>query len=219
MGKPSGGEPGQAEAGLLPLLACGSRLWHACPMTEEELEGRLQGAQETQRLEFKGACCWNVSTFAKDILAIANVLDGGEILVGIEDQTFKRQGLSPGQVDSFRVETMLDQMSRFADPHVRFSVELATDATGLDFVLIRIYQFDEIPVLCRVDDKPAGTRAGTLYYRNRNRRPESAPVSNSYDMREIIESAAVRMMQRMTRIGATVKAEATNRLDEELEGL
>lgn len=187
-------------------------------MTVAELEQKLEGAAETQRLEFKGACRWNVNTYAKDILALANVQDGGEIVVGVENESFRRQGVTSDDRDSYRVDLMRDQMARFADPHVIFNVEFASDSGGLQFVVIRVRQFDDIPVICRCDDGSAGTRAGALYYRNLNRRSESAPVSNSYDMRAIIESAAIRMSQRWNRLGLKATPSIDERLDAELGG-
>ena len=93
-------------------------------------------------------------------------------------------------------------MASFADPHVDFTVEFPKDKDGREYVCIRIEPFAEIPVICRRDS--ADTQAGAIYYRNRNRRMESARVSNSYDMREIIETASVRMMRRKRQIGFVV---------------
>jgi hypothetical protein len=90
-------------------------------------------------------------------------------------------------------------MAGFADPHVNLSVEVGTDSIGKRYVAIRVRPFEEIPVICRKDSND--TRAGIIYYRNRSRRIESAPVSNSYDMRDIIEVATVRMMQRRQQFG------------------
>jgi predicted HTH transcriptional regulator len=61
-------------------------------MNTQELEQILEGGTETQRIEFKGACDWSVRLLAKDILALSNVRDGGYIVVGVEDETFNRQG-------------------------------------------------------------------------------------------------------------------------------
>jgi predicted HTH transcriptional regulator len=147
-------------------------------MDTDELESILEGHAETPSVEFKGACSWDVGRLAKDILALSNVQDGGVIIIGVEDDTFKRQGVDAAQMQSFRIEVMRDQMAAFADPHVNFTLEFPCDIGGKAYVLIRVQTFEEIPVICRKDSKD--TQAGRIYYRNKNRRVESAPVSNSY---------------------------------------
>jgi predicted HTH transcriptional regulator len=195
-------------------------------MNTEELELHLQGQAEAPTLDFKAATLWDATRFAKDILAFSNVQDGGTIIIGIEDGTFNRQGINDAQRESYNV----DIMTSFADPHVNFSVTLPVDSDGRQYACIRIEPFQEIPVICRKDS--ADTRAGVIYYRNRNRRVESASVSNSYDMREIIELATVRLMQKKERAGFSIISQTTRRqsdaeaiahvraaLDLELEGL
>jgi predicted HTH transcriptional regulator len=199
-------------------------------MNTEEFELYLQGQAESPTLDFKAAMLWDAVSFAKDILAFSNVQDGGRIIIGIEDGTFVRQGITDAQRHTYKIDIMRDQITSFADPHVNFSVEFPVDKDGKQYACIRIEPFEEIPVICRKDS--ADTRAGTIYYRNRNRRVESASVSNSYDMREIIEVATVRMMQKKQRVGFSVGskgipqqresealARAKAELDQELEGL
>jgi predicted HTH transcriptional regulator len=188
-------------------------------MTTQELEEKLDGAAETSSIEFKQQHEWDVLLFAKDILAISNVRDGGYIIVGVEDQTFQRQGVTPQQRASYNIEIMRDQMTRYADPHVHITVEFPKDKNGLEYVVIRVFQFEEIPVICRISDQRAGVRESTVYYRNTNRRVESAPVSNSYDFRTIIMSATARMMQRMREMHFTVEDDAQSKLNKELDGL
>jgi predicted HTH transcriptional regulator len=199
-------------------------------MNTEELEQHLQGRAESPTLDFKAAMLWDAACFAKDILAFSNVQDGGTIIVGIEDGTFNRQGITETQRKSYKIDIMRDQMTSFADPHVNFSVDFPLDKDGKQYACLRIEPFEEIPVICRKDS--VDTRAGVIYYRNKNRRVESAAVSNSYDMREIIEVATVRMMQKKQRVGFSVDSKTMNHqseseaiararaeLNQELEGL
>ncbi len=186
-------------------------------MKPEELEEVLNGASETQRIEFKGACSWNAVGLAKDILALSNVQDGGYIIIGVRDGSFEREGVSEAQRLSFDVDIMRDQMASYSDPHVNFTVGFTTDSEERVFVIIRVFEFEDIPVICRRDS--SDTTIATMYYRNRNRRIESARVSNSNDMRDILTRAAIKLMRRLEGHGLSVELSDTKRLEEELGGL
>lgn len=189
-------------------------------MTTEELEAKLEGGTETQTIEFKGACNWDDKIFAKDILAMSNIQDGGFIIVGMKelgDGTFEREGITEEIKASYKIDEMKDQMTKYADPHVNFVVDFSKDRNGKEYAIIRVFQFEEVPVICRKDS--TDTKAGVVYYRNKNRRVESAQVSNSYDMRDIIKIATVKMMKRKTELGFTVKQSVKKKLDDELKGL
>jgi len=189
-------------------------------MTTKELEEKLEGGAETQAIEFKEACFWDEKTFAKDILALSNTQDGGYIIIGVAEtnnSVFRREGIGKKQKSSYQIDKIRDQITKYADPHVKFVVEFPKDRKSREYVVIRVYQFEKVPVICRKDS--SDTRAGTVYYRNRNRRIESAPISNSYDMRDVIKLATLKMMQRKIELGFTVKSSAKKRLDKELKGL
>jgi predicted HTH transcriptional regulator len=189
-------------------------------MNTQELEEKLEAGVETPGLDYKGPCDWNSATFAKDILALSNVQDGGYIIIGVEEltnNTFARRGVSAVQRDSFEVDKMRDQLSSYADPHVKFNVAFVKDKAGLEYVAIKVLPFDEVPVICSRES--GDTHKATIYYRNRDRRVESAPVSNAFDLRDIVERAAVKMMQRMRGLGLTAEPSVQKKLDEELEGL
>lgn len=187
-----------------------------------ELEELLEAGRETQSLDFKASCAWQVRCFAKDILAFSNLSDGGYVVIGMKennDGSYTREGINKEDFETYNIEIMRDQMSAFADPHVEFTVHFPKDKKGIPFVVIRIYPFEEIPVICRKDSKD--TKLGTLYYRNRNRRVESAPISNSNDMNAVIRRAAQKLMQKLSEEGfSTIPSESVDDiLDKEINGL
>lgn len=179
-------------------------------MTTEELEELLQGAQESDSLEFKGAMPWDIGLI-KDILAMANVQDGGHIVIGIEDETLVRQGLSREQIETFSADALMDKVGPFADPHVSFSVHKVRDNDGLNFVVFAVAPFERTPVICAKD---GGNRnelqSGTIYYRTKTGRPKSARVDNANDMRDIVERAAIQTMRHFQDLGLGLKGSEVN---------
>lgn len=187
-------------------------------MDTEEIESLLDGAEETDRLEFKQAMNWDRGTFVKDILAMANVQDGGRIVVGVEDETFKRQGMTDEQVASYKIDDMRDQIAPFADPFVVFKVNAVSDKQGLKYIIIEVTPFDEFPVVCKKDGYDV--KCGIIYFRSRAQKPQSARVSSSSDMREIIDRSVIRRMRAMMALGYTASvARSTYDFDGELGGL
>ncbi len=168
-------------------------------MTTDELEALIEGGEETDSLEFKGAMTWDVRTLVRDILAMANVIDGGRIVIGVEDETFVRQGLLEDQVQSYNLDIMRDQVAPYADPNVQFRCAIVTGQDGLRFAVIDVASFETVPVLCRRDGPDVNR--GDIYFRSRSGRPSSARVNNSSDMRDIIEAATMRSARRLGRLG------------------
>ncbi len=186
-------------------------------MDTEALETLLAGAEETDSLEFKGAMPWDRNTLAKDILALANVIDGGRIIVGVEDETFQRQGLTEEQAQTYNIDQMRDGIAPFADPRVVFRCEIVSDRAGRRYAVIDVSPFEDVPVICKRNG--ADVHAGTVYFRSRSRRPQSARVDSSSDMRDIIERAAALSTRRLRRIGFIPEQQPDDELDAELGGL
>ena len=167
-------------------------------MTTEEFEELVLGAAETFSLEFKGPMVWDAIGLVKDILAMSNIVDGGHIVIGIDDDS-NRVGISDEQAASYDIDTMKDQVASFADPAVDFSAHRVTGADGKQFVVIQVSTFREIPIICKKDK--GDVCAGTIYTRSLAGKPASARVSNSNDLREIIEMAIARRRASLINVG------------------
>lgn len=189
-------------------------------MTTEELEALLEGGIETPGLDFKQACPWDERFFAKDILAMSNVQDGGYIVIGVKELdngSFEREGIDNAVKATYQIDVMRDQLTKYADPHVTFYVEFPQDNKSKVYCVIRVIEFEEIPVVCRRNGHDV--QEGRFYYRNTNRRVESAPISNSYDMQNIIRRSTFKMMQSVIGIGFVATPNVSQRLAQEREGL
>jgi len=187
-------------------------------MEIEEFERLIEGGTETQKMDFKASCPWSKNRFAKDILAFSNVRRGGLIIIGIRQRNgeLERQGISEAHLRTYNLETMLDQLSSFADPRIDIKFDQVEDAeNNKKYLIISVKEFKDIPVICKKDSRD--TNKGVIYYRNRDRRPESAPVSNYSDMRDIIDSAAVKMMKKFKELGLTPESKDKELFDKEIE--
>lgn len=171
-------------------------------MTTEELERIIEAQAENQNLDFKADIAWNAQDLVKDFIAMANVRDGGTIVIGVEEKegAFNGTGVIEANLKSFKIDHMKDQLSSYTDPAVEFRMMFPTDLKGNKYVVIKIQPFKEIPIISR-SSIPKKLIGNTIYYRNTNKKVESGPISNSNDLRDIIEAAAIKLMQRRTAAG------------------
>lgn len=188
-------------------------------MRTYDFESLVEGSEESQTLEYKERCTWNIKTFAKDILAMSNVQDGGFIVIGFEDETLKRQGVSKKDLGTYNLEQMRDQMAFYADPFVSFTLYKPTGRDGKKYIVIRVFEFAEIPVVSRHDKYDI--KEGVIYYRTRRKRPASEPINNSYDIRDVLDRAVVKLSAKRETQGYTVRLDETNKeyYEKELGGL
>ena len=186
-------------------------------MTTEDLEALLEGSGETPTLEFKGPMSWDKHSLIKDILAMANVADGGTIVFGIEDETLHRKGLSDEEIATFKPDEMRDQIAPYADPHVIFRCEIVSDRGGRKYAVLSVSPFEELPVICRKNGPDS--KEGVVYFRSSERRPQSAAVGSSSDMRAIIETSIARRQHALRRAGILTPPSPGYLYESELGGL
>lgn len=87
------------------------------------------------------------------------------------------------------------------------------------FVLIKVMEFDEIPIMCKKSYEPI-IYAGNIYVRSKSK-PESIRVPTDAEMREIIQNAIDKgiysFIQRLQRTGIWAPKEQTQTTDDETE--
>lgn len=130
---------------------------------------------------------------------MANHRDGGTVVVGIEEQQsgLVPTGLTPDQLATWNYDDLADGLAPYADPSVEFDTEVVV-YKGQRFLVIRVEQFVEVPVLCKKGynrDRDVILRDGACYVRPR-RKPETIEVGTYADMRDLIELATDKGVRR-----------------------
>lgn len=190
-------------------------------MQTKDLEKLLEAQQELPGLDFKGPMGWDVKSFAPHFLAMANERDGGFIIVGVEENKatpgnpYVRRGVDEVTARSYDFDTMKDQLSEYADPHVDFQLFKPLGTDGQRYVVIKVLEFDFLPIISKKDCRKVD--GGKIYGRKHDKKPQSAPISNSHQMRELIDRATVKMMQHYQRLGLVAPSQPTDvkRFDDE----
>ncbi|MBY0504553.1 MAG: ATP-binding protein [Bryobacteraceae bacterium] len=169
-------------------------------LTQTIAEGR-----ESQRVEFKQSAPWAElkNKLIRTALAMANVRDGGIIVIGMAQngEEFAPDGMSPADLATYKSDEIKAAINSCAEPPV--SVEWFTEVlAGKTFGMLVVQEFDQFPVLCKRDDK--GLDNGAIYFRS-FRMPETAKVSSHFEMRDILDRAIDRgvaaLVQRLNRVG------------------
>jgi len=193
-------------------------------MSESEIETLIDYPNEERHLEFKRSIAWEGDVRAKvtkSIMALANLRDGGWIVIGKEEQpdrSFKAVGMSVEDYDSFDPDGVKAFVYGRAKPPVNLQV-LKIEYQDRKFVLIKVMEFDEVPIICQksYDDI---LHSGNIYVRSKSK-PESIRVPSDAEMREIIEIAidkgVSKFVQRLQRTGVWAPKAQTPTIDDEEE--
>ena len=167
-------------------------------MTDQEFASLLAIGYETNGLEFKGPGSRTDSAFLAGViraqsLGMANRRDGGYVIIGVESDSLDPVGFDDDEVKTWlNYDELATRVNEYANPSVRFDLEAVT-VQGRRFVIIRVHEFDDIPILCGKDFH--GSRKGALvlrrgacYVRARHK-PETSEIPSEEEMRELLELA------------------------------
>jgi predicted HTH transcriptional regulator len=182
-------------------------------MDKRDLTDLLRVLKENRNKEFKRSTPWLEKEFkckiAKSILAFSNVRDGGFIVIGVnqlEDKSFDPVGMSDEDFKTYNEDHVQAFVAEYADPFSQVEFHPLT-LENKKFVVIKVFEFAEIPVICKKDGS-SNLRKGAIYTRT-YRIPESAEVPSQSEMREILDLAAEKQVRRFfetqSRAGITVE--------------
>ena len=169
-------------------------------LTEEDVENLLLAGYETRGFELKGPGRSDDKAFlakvARAALSMGNLRDGGHVVIGISDTSPQEMqpGLDDQQLASWLAyDDVADRLAVYADPPLRFDVVKLNLSSGARVILVTVYEFDDLPHLC-AREYPDDLRKGALYVRSR-KKPETAEVASSVEMREILDLAAEKRLR------------------------
>lgn len=178
---------------------------------DSKIKNYIEYPNEERHLEFKGSIKWDGDIRAKitkSIMALANLRDGGWIVIGKEekaDRTFEITGMNQEDFDTFDTDEIKAYVYNRTDPPIDFNIH-KKEYDGKKFILIEVKEFEKLPIICK---KGFGNiiYAGKLYVRSKGK-PESIAVPSSAEMEEVMEIAIDKgveeYIQRASRVGLLV---------------
>jgi len=174
-----------------------------------ELEQIIRSGREGLGVEFKQSMNWtDDATKAKVVkaaLAITNKRDGGLLVFGLTPPAnagpHAFTGMSAADYQSFNQDDVMAKVNAHAAPSIDLTVHHVPNIDDKQCVAIEIREFVDYPVLCSNDVVVRGNvivAKGRVYCRSR-RMIESTEVRSVEDMRDIIEIAVEKGLNRYFR--------------------
>lgn len=177
-------------------------------MDEQQFKALIATGRETESLEVKAGGPrtdpFLGSKVIRAALGMTNHEGGGWIVVGIEekaDGSFDPTGVALANLATWNHDDVSAMINGCAEPHIALDTFLLK-SDGKDFVVVRVHEFVDIPVVCRSNGPtPTGSkaqiyRAGVCYARSR-RKPETIDaLSDPTTWRTLIELANTKATRR-----------------------
>lgn len=167
---------------------------------EIEFAALIERGREERSLEYKSAQPWETLRvkIIKTALGMANLQDGGVIVIGVEQQQngeFIAAGVGIAVADTFKDDTVRAAVNEFAEPHLDLGVH-RFEYDGRLFVIIAVSPFETVPIIARRPGE--GIREGAIYTRPL-RMPETREIQTSFEMRELLDLATEKALARYLR--------------------
>lgn len=189
----------------------------------------LGRCQEQPWLDFKESQPWPVLQWKllKTMMGMANLRDGGLILVGVSerDNTWEPTSIQDDHLGTFDYDDIVDQLNKYASPQVVVDMVIHKNEDGVRFLAINVHQFKDFPVVCQNNSpdsvKPKDRLAsGEIYIRPTTGKPQTVKITDARSLNDLLELAAEfrarRMLEVGSRVGLVPGESAASRYDAEL---
>ena len=156
---------------------------------QEQFLQLIYHGQEERNLEYKQSVTWNdddvKAKIAKSIIAMSNLADGGDIIIGVEkDGTVS--GMNETDFNSFDQDSVKSHVNRHAVPYADFSFRKVIEKEK-NFIVFQVAGFSLIPIICARGWRNELNK-GVIYIRSK-RMPESTAIGDEGDLRELMDLA------------------------------
>lgn len=192
----------------------------------------LGRCQEQPWLDFKESQPWPTLRWRllKTIMAMANLRDGGLILVGVAEKgtDWELTGIAQSDLATYDYDDIIDQTSKYASPQVNLDIVLHDHEDGNRYLAFHVHQFKESPVVCR-NNSPDSLKpkerltAGDVYVRPQTGKPQTVKVTDATRLHDLLELAAEfrarRMLEVGRRVGLVPSIAASEKFDDELSAI
>jgi Putative DNA-binding domain len=130
-------------------------------MTEQDFAKLIEHGHETHGVEFKGPGRRTGAAFLAEviraILGMANRQTGGLVIIGVDSESGMPDpvGLDEGEAKTWmNYDHLATSVNEFASPSVSFDLETVI-FQDCSFIVIKVHEFGDIPILCRKDTHTA----------------------------------------------------------------
>ena len=180
----------------------------------------VRNPMESRAVEYKCSETWDnlKNKIVKACLAMANLRDGGYIVIGVKRKGVHGQlvatGMQPEHLQTWDVDKVQQYVNKYAEPYVHLEIRFLQD-DNKQFVVIRVKQFDTVPVLCRKDLPEENLHKGDLLVRPPGT-IESRRVQTAEEMRAVLDIAIDIGVQKFLQRAREVRLLPISPSDEEL---
>lgn len=175
-------------------------------LTTDQVASLLALRHESRSVEFKSAGPFSDkrlrSRVIRAILGMANLRDGGVILLGVSKTGELTSSGSVDLTEWANHDALAGAVSAYADPFVDVEVAVSMPFDdGSNIVVIDVKQFTEVPVVCRAtlldpdDSRKVLLRKGRCYVRT-HAPVQTVEVPDSTYMRELLDLAVEQRLRR-----------------------
>lgn len=192
----------------------------------DRIDSALDALSEGRNIDFKESQPYETLKLKliKAALAMPNVRNGGLVIIGVSERNdqWSPEGIHPAHLATYDVDTLLDQIHKFASPEVRVSVVIHR-REARDYLVLAMHEIEANVVVCRRNGpEKSGIEMGRVYTRPAGK-AQSRAVESAEEMREVTDLAAEKKARHIIavseRIGMVTTEAADSRFDAELGDL